>query len=266
MNKLESIYDMYLRKALVLMKKPNSKEEYKNNLADWLIKKVEKNSNEICDRCKNYLDALEKEYISAGKHVISCEMTSTSRVIADISSPFAWLIDEVGLSWDPLLDAPTLPGIKGAVRAAAEWLADTQKVEAIFGKAGEEEAYLSLLAFTEAYPIKPPADNKILVRDIITPIYSLEKNAIEEHRAEPTPIQLVAINRGVTFRFLVILNSDYKTLVEKACKTHKVNNYPEGLRPVLEKYVRKAAEDLGFGAKTSSGYGIFRIEKITLRR
>lgn len=264
MNKLGSLYDAYLRKALALMK-DSSKEDYKTKLAGWLIKKVNENSDKICGRGKSYLDILEKEYISAGKHIASCEMTSTSRVIADVSSPFAWLIDEVGLSWDALLDTPTLPGIKGAVRAAAEWLADTQKVEAIFGKAGETEAHFSLLAFTEAYPVKPPNDKKILVRDVITPIYSLERGEIEEHQAKPTPIQLLAVNRGVTFRFLIILNSDYKTLVEKACKALKVDDYPQGIKAELEKYVRKAAEDLGFGAKTSSGYGTFKIEKVTLK-
>ena len=274
MSEKGNIYEKYVRKAALLMKKIDveergkrkyNKNDYKNDLAGWLVEEVGKHARDICERCGRYLDVLKDAYLSVGKDVLVCEFTSTSRIIADVSSPFAWLIDEVGLSWDPLLDAPTIPGLKGAVRAAAEW--DNPKlVEFLFGKAEKEESYFSLLTFTEAYPVDLPRDGLLLVRDVITPIYSLEKDAVEEHKAEPTPVQMIALNKGVKFRFLIVLNSDYEKLREKACKALDSSNYPENVVEKLKAYVKSVGEEFGVGAKTPSGYGYYTLNNLTLER
>ncbi|MEM3465878.1 MAG: type III-B CRISPR module RAMP protein Cmr6 [Candidatus Jordarchaeales archaeon] len=270
----KNIYEAYLRKATALLlmlgesgkgekKGRYGKEDYKRELTDWIYKKVNERKENICSRCEKHLEVLKAAYASAGKHVVTCDITSTSRVIVDISSPFAWLIDEVGLAWDPLLDAPIISGIKGAVRAAAEWMDNAQLVEALFGKAKEKEAHLSLLSFTEAYPVK--SGNELIVRDVITPMYSLERGTVEEHRAEPTPVNFIAINKGVKFRFLVILNSDYEELTS-GVKSLLGENYPQNVVSKLEKYVKKAVEELGIGGKISSGYGSFTLTSINLER
>ncbi|MEM4949672.1 MAG: type III-B CRISPR module RAMP protein Cmr6 [Candidatus Jordarchaeales archaeon] len=262
----KNVYEAYVRKATALLLKhndhnDNDKEVYKGELAEWICQEVDKKKEDICSRCRKYLEALKAAYVSAGKHVVTCDITSTSRVIVDVSSPFAWLIDEVGLAWDPLLDSPIISGIKGVVRAAAEWTDDAKIVEVLFGKAEKEEAQLSLLSFTEAYPVE--SKGKLVVRDVITPIYSLERGTVKEHEAEPTPVNFIAINKGVKFRFLVILNSDYEKLTSDV-KSLLGENYPQNVVSKLEKYVKKAVEELGVGGKTSSGYGSFTLTSIKL--
>lgn len=256
-GRYKNVYETYFRKAVALLLR-EGKEAYKKNLADETVKMVNERREEICARCEKYLRALKGAYIAAGKHVATCDITSTSRVVVDVSSPFAWLIDEVGLAWDPLLDAPVISGLKGAVRAAAEWIDNTQVVEALFGKAKDKESQFSLLSFTEAYPVE--SKEKLVVRDVITPMYSLERGTLEEHKAEPTPVNFIAINKGVTFRFLVILNSDYEKLVGNINKLLG-GSYPQNVNSKLETYVEKAVSELGVGGKTSSGYGSFTLKR-----
>lgn len=127
--------------------------------------------------------------------------------------------------------------LKGAVRKLVEGRLGLQlpEDEGRWGWAGS-------VVFFDAYPDGAGKGGLLLVPEVITPHYREEesKGEIEfaEHRASPTPIQFLAIERDAHFIFPIAGRSD------------------EELR-VAGELLKAALEEVGIGAKTTSGYNIF---------
>ncbi len=213
-NKEINIFDSYLHKALEeLTKSSFQKETYKNNLAEFIVEKVNKGKDSIFNKSRNYINKLSQHYCKVGKKVVKVNIKTLSRMLCDTSSPFAWLVDEIGLAWDPILDTPIIPAteIKGTLSGYISWLKDKEEFrDLLFGSVSEQAtSHKSMVDFTDAYPVQ---GNKLLERDIITPTYEgkTESNdyKFKEHLATPTPIQFLTIPAGVTFEFLLLIDED----------------------------------------------------------
>ena len=88
--------------------------------------------------------------------------------------------------------------------------------------------------------------NYILYPDVITPHYA--DDILDETRVVPVPIPHLSVAPYTTFRFIVGI---HKKRIERVCL--KSNN-------IVEKYIvyaTKLAFQLGIGARTAIGYGIF---------
>lgn len=222
-----SIYDQYILKARNLLKNKKSKDDdfkvkYKNLLANRIIELIEENQNEILNRNRKYLLTLLNAIKRSGKKVIMIDAETTSKVLVNTESPFGWLVDEVGIDWNIILDTPMIPAstIKGAISTALQIIAINKNIKKknckfnqitflrniILGVATGETSFISLVDITDAYPVdlNRKINSLLLDRDVMTPIYT---RSIREHEAIPTPVQILIIPPGVKFRFLVILDT-----------------------------------------------------------
>jgi len=96
------------------------------------------------------------------------------------------------------------------------------------------------LLFLDAFPAK--GYEQILDPDVMTPIYGPEGKP--EHEARPSIIPFLALKPGIRFDFYVLSNTRLSPMEEE----------------VLDEAFRIALEEFGLGAKTSLGYGIFKLE------
>lgn len=273
-----NLYELYVRRAIHEISKiqlNKNKAKYKDTLADFIINLVARNTQRIIKTNAKYMEILKKNIESTGKIVREIKFKSVTRVLIETSSPFAWLIDEIGLAWDPILETPYIPStqLKGAVRAAIEINRDEKLKKALWytiykkDKEKEERERIALFSFTNAYPVGIDSENKngskgILEREVITPIYGEEP---EEDKAEPTPVQFIVIPRGVIFKCLIIfdinrLRENLHYIANKlGMQSETIENIINFLLNKLIKYTKIALEDIGLGAKTSSNYGYFEL-------
>ena len=159
---------------------------------------------------------------------------------------------EIGFRFDGL-GFPILPGsgVKGIARAYAELVEKRDETDpdflAVFGrapKAGErqEVAQAGSLVFFDAVPV----GGLRLELDVMTPHYPeyYQDKAPPTPWQNPTPITFLAIAPGTTFAFAVGLRLG-------------VIDSGRRLRALAETWLRQGLAELGFGAKTTSGYGRF---------
>lgn len=310
-----SIYEIYILKARAQLYriyhnqkskkssgKSDPKVEYKRKMAEEVILPlVKQNQDKILKRNEAYLKMLCSAIIKETKReVMEVTVKTKSRLLVNVSSPFAWLIDEVGIDWDVTLDTPMIPEstIKGVISAALQFiamekspnrdLAMEKKLNYDFLRntllgASDDAKKISFIDLTKALPIAVDKRVSLLERDVITPIYSGDR--IEEHMAEPTPVQFLVIPPGVTFKFLVIIDKPRITKLLDLLKNKKhpktkhykeieeqLRNYtskqisqitPNEILTKIKEDIKKAIEfgftKLGIGAKTSSGYGLFEV-------
>lgn len=174
---------------------------------------------------------------------------------------------ENGFSFLSPYGLPYLPGssIKGVVRAAARelseggwgdclWTDQTQHAMAVlFGQGGEEDARRGALTFLDCIPLLPRRDS--LVVEIMTPhqghYYQADINksakSLSPHESEnPVPIAYLAVPPASEFSFLVTCD---RTLLTEGLLADDL------WRRLLQEAFAHAFKWLGFGAKTSLGYG-----------
>ncbi len=246
-----------------LLIESSTKKEYKEKLFKdskellKIVEKINENCEKICKRNEKYLNLIINRLNSLrGKTVETVLARTKTRLLVDVSSPFGWLVDEIGLAWHPILDTPYIPSseIKGAVRAAIEFEKGREIAEIILGSGASagQGGHISLVEFLPALPIR--CENKELLEiDVLTPMY---KEPGFEHEAKPTPITLLVVPPGVYFEFVYLI--DHTRLEEwKDIEAMIDDRIPNIVRRALEKALRV----LGIGAKTFSDYGRFEIIK-----
>jgi len=282
MDIYNNLYEEYIRRAVGLLHKYNLKDkeektQYKNELAEFIVKNVNNRISNIFDRNRKYLTTLKENLINAGKSVYEIKFVSTSRVLIDTSSPLGWLIDEVGIIWDPLLETPYIPStqIMGALRAAITIDSDYKLIEAIWGNPKDvSKNKLALLHFSSAYPIQIADVSEItditesrksglLEREVITPMYG---DSPKETETMPKPVQFIVISRNIVFEALLVIDTPrlfteevLKYVAEKVDVNENITVIIDRLKKKIMSYLRVAVEDIGFGSKTSSNYGLFKL-------
>jgi CRISPR-associated protein Cmr6 len=159
---------------------------------------------------------------------------------------------EVGFRFDRL-GLPILPGsgVKGIARAYAELVEKRDETDpdflAVFGRApkvGEtqEVAQAGELVFFDAIPV----EGLRLEIDVMTPHSPdyYQGKAPPTPWQNPVPITFLTVAPGTTFVFAVGLRLG-------------VSDPGRRLRALAEGWLRGGLAELGFGAKTTSGYGRF---------
>jgi len=230
-----------------------------------------------------WLEGLKSALIKLGYSVIEVKIRAVTRAIIGTSEKFGQLPFEVGLCFDPLFNLPFIPAssIKGAIRDAYIWLVaeDLQKkgkrkneaykeaeneASYLFGSAGGEGAHVSLVGFTDAYPIRAGDGGYLLHPDVLTPHYSHARTELD---AQPTPVVHMVIAPGTTFKFLAFYlkrESEYFMRWKKLTETGlaRVLNRSGSLDPRSSLMLIRAmiyAFLRGVGAKTTVSYSRFHL-------
>jgi CRISPR-associated protein Cmr6 len=198
----------------------------------------------------NHLNGIVQAYTSLHFPVIDLEATLTYRALVGASSSFGQPAFEVGLSFDPILNVPCIPGssIKGAVKASAalkEVFSD-ELVKELFGNGS-----IGRLDFSDAYPVKVGVKGYLIIPDVLTPHYNKgEEDILQEHKVMPTPIPFLSIAPGTVFRFIV---ADRKQDVDQS---------------FVERFLKAVAVTftLGVGAKTAIGYGSLELVRASFEK
>ena len=148
---------------------------------------------------------------------------------------------EAGFVWDRNLGVPFLPGssLKGAVRAWAEQWADAGEsdLRRWFGDSSDEGA--GCLTFFAAYPVIPP----VLRTDVMNPHFKAwyERGETPGDWLSPEPVFFLAVERAMPFETAVHLRHGGSS---------------RDLDAAAE-LLAGALSNLGVGAKTAVGYGLF---------
>lgn len=156
---------------------------------------------------------------------------------------------ETGITLHHLYGVPVLPGsgLKGlalvATRLAAK--AGETSVEEYKEMFGTQQA-AGLVDVLDGIPV-PTNDRSLLEVDVMNPHYPLwyrrEKGVPPSDDQSPNPVFFLTVPAGVQFEFALL------------CRT-RTDRARSALRQG-EKWLRQGLQNLGAGAKTSSGYGYF---------
>jgi len=205
------------------------------------VVKLSKNS---LSECKKYLKELKDVYSWLGKSEM-IRVKLIDRGLFGASQKFAKYLFEVGLEIDPYMNVPIIPAstIKGALRKAYETLQPKRGwplPEKIFGSSRSPEGggTIGAFIFTDGYPVEAGRGGYVLYPDVITPHYPADLMGELDH--EPKPISHLSIAPETCFGFVV------------AYKREEITD--EILRETI-----KLAIDMGIGARTSAGYGVFEL-------
>jgi CRISPR-associated protein Cmr6 len=198
-----------------------------------------------------HLNQIKQAYSSLKFPILDLEAKLTYKGLVGASSSFGQLAFDVGLSFDPLLNVPYIPGssIKGAVKAASilkKVIPDDELLEELFGNDS-----VGRLDFSDAYPVEGGVKGYILIPDVLTPHYSERgEDILGEDRVMPTPRPFLSIAPATRFRFLI------------ADRAQKAD---QSFLETLPKAVA-VAFSLGIGAKTALGYGTFELVKASVEK
>jgi CRISPR-associated protein Cmr6 len=170
------------------------------------------------------------EVLSANGYLVKVVvMEAESRVIVGTSSGLGRIPFEVGLSFDPIMNLPYIPGstIKGAIRSVFRELLSSSTlvregrckqesiddiVDRVFGSSSHKKVSIGLVGFTDAYPVSTGNGNMVLEPDVITPHYTCTSGKeCTEFDVVPIPIQFLTIAPGTRFKFLMFFNNQLRS-------------------------------------------------------
>ncbi|ACB07193.1 RAMP superfamily CRISPR-associated protein [Candidatus Korarchaeum cryptofilum] len=209
-------------------------EERRRILEDLFTAYSPDNLNEVFKKASNLLDMQKSALKSCGYDVFDFLAVTRSRLIVGMASEiFGKQIFEVGLSWDPLLNLPYIPGssLKGAFRSYLE--SERPDLVPLLGSKSES----SSIIFLDSYPVS--SKSNLLVPEVTTPIYGAK--GVREVKAEPKPVIYPVINKDVTFRMIIGLRG----------KGRRLGDF---LGQFMMEVLRR-----GIGAKTLVGYGLMEL-------
>ena len=144
-------------------------------------------------------------------------------------------------------------GVKGVLRSAAQELQKmgtdgiTQPViDTLFGMEDANNARRGALTCWDVFP-SPPKDKELLVVEIMTPHFTdyYQKKGTPHDAGKPNPVPFLAVAAGSEFRFVVTCEPTLLADIVPLDRWHYL----------LARILSRAFEWLGFGAKTSVGYG-----------
>ena len=231
MNYLKEDEDNYRKKK---DKEKIASEEKRSILEDLFTAYSPDNLKEVFKRASNLLDTQKSALKSCGYDVFDFLAVTRSRLIVGMASEvFGKQIFEVGLSWDPLLNLPYIPGssLKGVFRSYLE--SERPDLVSLLGSKLES----SSIIFLNSYPVN--SKHNLLAPEVTTPIYGTEE--VRELEAEPKPVIYPVINRDVTFRIIIGVKGRGKVIE---------NLLGHFLKELLKR---------GIGAKTLLGYGLMEL-------
>lgn len=226
------------------------------------IPKLEKIAQEHIQQSK-YISSMLKEIQRRQKKFlkeIDNPDTQTIEIYAETASPFITGLGsghptETGMILDRNTGVPYLPAssVKGVLRLAhAVNIANgreevpSEELNTYFGSMDETKAKQGQIIFLDAYPVVPP----VIKSDIMNPhfpTYYEGGNRIPLERDKPKPINFLTVAEKTEFCFRCILFSLKDSPIDSKDKQ------------IIYKAFETAFSTIGFGGKTSIGYGRFKI-------
>lgn len=227
------------------------------------------------DTSMKIIDEIKKAYSHLGVPYIQATLRATTKVLPGSSAGLGFLITDIGINWDPLLDLPYIPGstLKGAVRSFAESLiskrsssenlGDVSKlVESLFGKPGED-GFRGPLIFHDAYPVS----GRVLDMDLINPHYNAEVGGIRsELDVQPKPVKHLVIGSNIEFSTIIspsVNSLDEETVSSVRQVASLLGVGPDGSVEILllkiVAYLLGGALEIGVGGRTLKGYGKLEV-------
>ena len=158
---------------------------------------------------------------------------------SSLKGVLAHYVDEVLGSTDAAFRGPVLDAETGQVTREPG-----ARFRAIFGAApseGDELGFEGYVEFHDAL-VEPPADQKLLVRDVLTPhqvTYYRDGSADPNDYTSPIPVGFVTARPGLSY--------------------HLVLSGPAQWTSLALKLLKCALDERGVGGKTTSGYGRFTV-------
>ncbi|MCS7122888.1 MAG: type III-B CRISPR module RAMP protein Cmr6 [Candidatus Micrarchaeota archaeon] len=206
--------------------------EGKRKLLDNMINDVNTNAKEIIQRYCIPLLNISAQALDHSRFKYKLDITAktNSRLLINMASGLGKTVFEVGLNIHPLFGIPYIPSssIKGSLRSYIH--NNYPSKEVIFGN----EERIGELAVLDAFPIS--YEKRLLDGEVTAPIYgSGDVKKFKEHQVSPIPVIYPCIAKGVTFRFIIALNSE------------------ELKKEIMDYFLAMMRE--GIGAKTLLGYG-----------
>ena len=155
-------------------------------------------------------------------------------------------------------------GVKGVLRSAAQELEKMRDeditivvIETLFGHEGDHNARRGALTCWDVFP-SPAKDKELLVVEIMTPHFTdyFQNKGTPHDAGKPNPIPFLAVAAGSEFRFVV------------TCVPAQLNDTVplDRWQHLLTKIMSHAFDWLGFGAKTSVGYGAMEEDPVVKKR
>ncbi|AWR98119.1 type III-B CRISPR module RAMP protein Cmr6 [Acidianus sulfidivorans JP7] len=272
MSMSKSFYISVLRNYMDYMTNKMDREGVKKKIME-LVKDFD--FKEKCNNANDILEEIKRGYQSLGYSIIDVGARTEKNFLVGVNQGFLYYVFEVGISWDPILDLPYIPGsaLKGIIRSYMIDLCEKNRdciesVIKLFGVPTDDESFKrlvdakltsdtgseGLVIFSDAYPIECC---QLLTPDVMTPHYYKGGEVVEnELDVVPVPIVYLAVSSDVKFRFLVAYNEEAKDIIKEISK-RILGQEDDKLIPYLY-----FAFSTGIGAKTSRGYGRFSITKI----
>ncbi len=195
--------------------------------------------------CKARLEAILGAYRNAGWEVRSVTLRAASRVIVGLG---AESVLETSIRLHRVYGFPVIPGsaLKGLARAYAELVEGKNESDRffadIFGKS-PPEAQSGKVVFFDAIPANPA--NLKLELDVMNPHYAAYYQGTQPPADYHNPVPVFFLTIGAGSEFLFVAASREGHLAERA-----------------REWLTKALAEMGVGAKTVAGYGIWECQGI----
>lgn len=172
-------------------------------------------------------------------------------VLTARTDAMVWLVSpgplELGLALHHVYGFPFLPGssLKGLARRVAQ-AADAGSASALYGSQGS----VGPIAVLDGFPCP---DWKIQ-RDVMTPHfrdwYQGKKDHLPDDTENPVPIPFLCIAAGSRFEVALLARDTGASAMLDAATRH----------------LRQGLDELGLGAKTAAGYGVFGVDVLSPQR
>jgi len=136
---------------------------------------------------------------------------------------------------------------KGIIDDDMNWMEDDAS-RTLFGYGGDTKALAGQLTILDAYPLKPPE----LGEDILNPHYNdyYQGNRGPTEDQSPVLVKFLVVKPGLDFVFRVLLRMPFSDALAKD---------QDQLAGLIRHNLERALTEVGMGAKTSLGFGRFKI-------
>ncbi|HID41898.1 MAG TPA: type III-B CRISPR module RAMP protein Cmr6 [Pyrodictium sp.] len=237
---------------------------------------------------RKLLDEQARGLLETGYTVVVIDAQLRDRGLVGAGGGLLASVLEMGLAWDLLLDLPYVPGssFKGAVSAFAEALVgcdrpgaecrDTPRKRAageltalrtLFGESSGSGGSMGSLLFLDGYPVEPGRRGALVAPAVITPHYHRGGEPCRyEYEAKPVPVQHIVLASGTVFRFIVAFPLDRADEVAGALRTLGLRVGNGSAAVGVAALIASALEKGGIGARTTKGYGVFRLVSVHAAR
>lgn len=283
------LYERFLLDHISSFAKHADPTEWKTKVKEGLVECLTKLDRGTAGSRLKKANSLLGELLNAlkltGSKTVTVDAKLVQRGLFGSSEYFGSAVLEVGMSWDPVLDLPVIPGssVKGAVRSfCVEYVKKFKGLRreeseslcsALFGTSGGS-GRAGVVSFLDALPVEAGEGGGLIRPDIINPHYNLSTNRSlrTELDVTPVPVLHLAVSEGTVFRFIIHVPRRAAALsgTRAVSEISKLARHL-GISPkddtsltasLTAAFLLAGALRSGLGARTLKGYGTFELRGV----